>query len=131
MGNSYKEIKVGSRIQVIKTDECFCDESLGKKGTVTFTEEDGIEVDFDDGSSDNGVISEVKLITTKKERMNFIVIWDEEEDPCQLFPTFKEAKAKVKELIKDEEDNKPHNIRIIEIKSLWTVEPEVKIIKQY
>lgn len=94
--------------------------------------EDGVKmakVEFDDGDTDEGQLVELEKTSKRAKRMNFIVIWD--EDPCEFFATIEEAKEKAMELLKDEDGNDPHNIRIVEIKSLWTVEPEVKITKKY
>lgn len=148
MNKTTTKIKVGDKVQVINKEidnniDQFAEDYADKIGTVTrvYTEEgyndneeeieaDMAEVDFGNGNNDYGQIEELKKLPAnyRVPKMQFIVIWDEDEDPCEFFATLEKAKTKAIELAKDEDVS---NIRIVEIKSLWTVEPEVKLIKKY
>jgi len=125
---SKQQLKVGDRIEVTGT-RLFMNRMLHKKGTITDMEDDEVIVLFDNNEQDNGYASEVRKITTRKPKMNYIVIWHEDEDPCEFFATIEEAKEKAAKLIKNEDGNDAHNIRIIKIESMWEVQQDIKITK--
>jgi len=122
------EFKVGDKVKVLETGGINRD--LAKVGAIlTVSKVNNGKIDGFKEWNDNGWAFEnswYKLVKNVKEKKvlppKFILQYEIEEDPFELFTTLIEVKARIKELM----SKGGHSYKVYEIKKMWTPTVEKK-----